>query len=251
MADLKFSVEEEDLLIHLIEEKRCLYDPECESYKDCFIRDNIWSAIAKQLHKTDEECRKRWKHIRDAYNRFKRKRRSGTGTRTKNSKWNFYKRLGFLEKIPLDINIEGVVNDNSDSEQVSSPSLSGLSKSTAGPDQQIENDDDQASIDNSSSIVATPLPSATEEPHLAQRKKRKFDELLQIMKTREENRVNLVKELSQRREESDDDDYTFSNHIRTVLKKLPPRLKIQARKDIFVTLARYETLVLDIKEEMV
>ncbi|XP_021932262.1 transcription factor Adf-1-like [Zootermopsis nevadensis] len=101
MAEIKFTGDQDEQLVKIVAENRLLFDPEVESYKDGNIRDNVWKAIAGKLNKSDGDCKKRWKYIRDSYNRFKRKRNMSTGSASppKNSKWDFFKRLQFLELV--------------------------------------------------------------------------------------------------------------------------------------------------------
>ncbi|KAL1514386.1 hypothetical protein ABEB36_003653 [Hypothenemus hampei] len=212
MTDKKFSVEEDNLLTDLVEENRPLYNPQNESYKDMRIRDNIWSDIGEKLQKTDEECKKRWKYIRDSYNRYKRKRKciTGSASKSKTSKWDFFERLRFLERVPIERNTE-------------------------------------------SSIKFRNLHLREPDPHVRRTSRRtikKHDELLQFMKKREESRQKLIKDLSQTNNQDIDDDVTtFANHVKSVLTKLSPRLKLDAKNEIFATLSKYEKLHLDIQEE--
>lgn len=51
---------------------------------------------------TGNECKKRWKYIRDSYNRCKRKNKLPTGSSasSKTTKWMLFERLHFLDNIP-------------------------------------------------------------------------------------------------------------------------------------------------------
>ncbi|KAL1490059.1 hypothetical protein ABEB36_012803 [Hypothenemus hampei] len=223
MTDKKFSVEEDNLLTDLVEENRPLYNPQNESYKDMRIRDNIWSDIGEKLQKTDEECKKRWKYIRDSYNRYKRKRKciTGSASKSKTSKWDFFERLRFLERVPIERNTESSI-------------------------QQINDKEDSQPL----SEVPQPPPSRARSTRPSRRTIKHHDELLQFMKEREESRQKLIKGLSQTNNQDIDDDVTtFANHVKSVLTKLSPRLKLDAKNEIFATLSKYEKLHLDIQEE--
>lgn len=82
---------------------------------------------------TDLECRKKWKLVRDSYNRCKRKQRRLTSSATpaKNSKWQFFDHLRFLDEAPsqrrsssdilekgnLDLPLEVINSGNEDEEK--------------------------------------------------------------------------------------------------------------------------------------
>ncbi|KAF5283967.1 hypothetical protein FQR65_LT13659 [Abscondita terminalis] len=97
-----FSHEDCEKLIELIRQHPPIYNAQLDSYRDENLKDNIWTSIAESINKTGLECRKKWKLIRDSYNRYKRKQKHSTGSAAppKNSKWQFYDRLRFLENIP-------------------------------------------------------------------------------------------------------------------------------------------------------
>ncbi|KAL1492918.1 hypothetical protein ABEB36_011084 [Hypothenemus hampei] len=248
MTDKKFSVEEDNLLTDLVEENRPLYDPQNESYKDMRIRDNIWSDIGEKLQKTDEECKKRWKYIRDSYNRYKRKRKciTGSASKSKTSKWDFFERLRFLERVPIERNTESSIVTNSDSNSSMSCSTSLSQPSTSAFEQQINDKEDSQPL----SEVRQPPPSRARSTRPSRRTIKHHDELLQFMKEREESRQKLIKDLSQTNNQDIDDDVTtFANHVKSVLTKLSPQLKLDAKNEIFATLSKYEKLHLDIQEE--
>ncbi|XP_056633554.1 transcription factor Adf-1-like [Diorhabda sublineata] len=99
---MSFSDEDCENLIELIRQHPPLYNAQLDSYRDENLKNNIWKSIAESINKTDSECRKKWKLIRDSYNRYKRKQKQSTGfaAPAKNSKWQFYERLRFLENTP-------------------------------------------------------------------------------------------------------------------------------------------------------
>ncbi|KAF9405768.1 hypothetical protein HW555_013628, partial [Spodoptera exigua] len=99
-----FSSHEDEILIELVSKNAPLFDTRLQAYKDNTVRDNIWEEIGKLMNKTSNDCKKRWKYIRDSYNRCKRKNKLPTGSSAslKTTKWMLYERLRFLEKIPTE-----------------------------------------------------------------------------------------------------------------------------------------------------
>ncbi|KAJ8728597.1 hypothetical protein PYW07_006293 [Mythimna separata] len=96
--------------------------------------DNDW--------KKDSECRKKWKLIRDSYNRYKRKQKSSTGSAApaKNSKWQFYERLRFLENTP--------------SERQSSTSVDQEQQSSTSVVQEVTNTSSEVGHEDTPSVAA-------------------------------------------------------------------------------------------------
>ncbi|XP_050353180.1 uncharacterized protein LOC126775353 [Nymphalis io] len=91
-----WTTEEDEKLIELVQPHGHLYcwlDP---SRKNILIRERTWQEIAKELFKPVEECRKRWRGLRDGYTRNKR-----MGAIHK-SKVPIFEKLQFLDSMPLD-----------------------------------------------------------------------------------------------------------------------------------------------------
>lgn len=89
----KFTREEEITLIEFVSMHKCLYDSTHKDYKDSVIKENVWKVIAFQMDgKTTEDCKKRWRSIRDTYKRLKKN--------SKPIKWPLWNHLLFLGDIP-------------------------------------------------------------------------------------------------------------------------------------------------------
>ncbi|XP_046963721.1 uncharacterized protein LOC124532724 [Vanessa cardui] len=91
-----WTTEEDEKLIELVQPHGHLYcwlDP---SRKNILTRERTWQEIAKELFKPVEECKKRWRGLRDGYTRNKR-----MGAIHK-SKVPIFEKLQFLDSMPLD-----------------------------------------------------------------------------------------------------------------------------------------------------
>ncbi|CAH0713655.1 unnamed protein product, partial [Brenthis ino] len=91
-----WTTEEEEKLIQLVQPHTHLYywlDP---SRKNILTRERTWQEIANELFKPVEECKKRWRGLRDGYTRNKR-----MGAVHK-SKVPIFEKLQFLDSMPLD-----------------------------------------------------------------------------------------------------------------------------------------------------
>lgn len=76
---------------------------------------------------TGNDCKKRWKYIRDSYNRCKRKNKLPTGSSAslKTTKWMLYERLDFLEKIPTErASVATVEAEDTEGEETSTTGIS-------------------------------------------------------------------------------------------------------------------------------
>lgn len=182
---------------------------------------------------SDGDCKKRWKYIRDSYNRFKRKRKMATGSSAppKNSKWEFFKRLQFLELVATERPTASNIDlDSEVPSTLNSPAYAQF---------QTENSD---GCPNEGSQSPKPPPPR-------RRRIKTNDGILDYLMKRDESRQMTMKQLSANTYTDIDDEITsFGNHMMAVLRKLHPRLKIQAKNDIYYTLNKYEMIQMDLQE---
>ncbi|XP_068623511.1 transcription factor Adf-1-like [Battus philenor] len=91
-----WSTEEEERLVELVQPQSCLYNYFDPSRKNILTRESTWQEIARALSKPVEECKKRWRGLRDG---FMRSIRLGTIHKTKA---NIFEKLQFLAETSLD-----------------------------------------------------------------------------------------------------------------------------------------------------
>ncbi|XP_054266996.1 uncharacterized protein LOC128989152 [Macrosteles quadrilineatus] len=100
MESKVFTSEQDDALIDLVRENPVIFDLSQKNYKDVLVKKNVWKKISTELGKNEEDCRTRWKTIRDTYrrnmNRLKEKTKTGSPAFQKSKYIN--KNLNFLEK---------------------------------------------------------------------------------------------------------------------------------------------------------
>ncbi|XP_039276093.1 transcription factor Adf-1-like [Nilaparvata lugens] len=253
---MSFSDEDCENLIELIRQHPPLYNAQLDSYRDEHLKDNIWKSIAESINKTDSECRKKWKLIRDSYNRYKRKQKQSTGSAApaKNSKWQFYERLRFLENTPS----ERQSCTSVEQEQQSSASVE---KEVTNTSPGVEHEDtphEAADTSVHNSTLNTPsneLPgtskSTQERSNIplsnisekstaknTKRKRQKEDEFIKFMKDRQENRNRQLELLKS--QDPVDDISTFTKHIEMMLRKLSPHSRAMAKTEIFNIVSKYE-----------
>lgn len=117
---LRFSLEEDEILINEMGKHPCLFDAKNKLYKDQVVRDNTWVLIAEIVGKTGkyitsnnienrvnfiftclvEECKTRWKSLKDVYWKQQKEIKQGTGSAVRETKkWEHMDSLAFLENI--------------------------------------------------------------------------------------------------------------------------------------------------------
>ncbi|XP_060868458.1 uncharacterized protein LOC132943462 [Metopolophium dirhodum] len=99
-SKVTFTFEEDSLLADYVSRHPCLYDLQHNAYKDIHIKENVWKEIATRLKKSVDDCKKRFKNMKDTYNKKRRSRKMGTGSAAKDkpSKWMLEDMLSFLDK---------------------------------------------------------------------------------------------------------------------------------------------------------
>lgn len=202
------------------------------------------------------DCKKRWKYIRDSYNRCKRKNKLPTGSSAalKSTKWMLFERLRFLEKIPTErASVATVQNENNIDEESGdgfdttgtselrrrSGELSGEERSgetsneernkpgscgagTSGTKRNEERREERSG--ETSNEGASRVGIGTAET--SGRKKKKtchpdnnihITSLLQYWKERDKERQNQIKTLTEEEETADRDGInSFCSHIGTI-----------------------------------
>ncbi|CAI6374329.1 unnamed protein product [Macrosiphum euphorbiae] len=98
-SKITFSSEDDKTLAELVGYHPCLYDLKHTLYKDQTVRENVWKQISNEVNKPVDDCKKRWKNIKDTYNKKRRGRKLGTGSATKEkpSKWILEDALSFID----------------------------------------------------------------------------------------------------------------------------------------------------------
>ncbi|XP_023938292.2 uncharacterized protein LOC112046057 [Bicyclus anynana] len=64
--------EEDEKLIELVEPHKHLYSSLDHSRKNIIARENTWQTISNEIFKPVDECKKRWRGLRDSFTRSKR-----------------------------------------------------------------------------------------------------------------------------------------------------------------------------------
>ncbi|CAH4030800.1 unnamed protein product [Pieris brassicae] len=196
--------------------------------------------------------------VKDSYNRYKRKQKQSIGSaRAKNSKWQFYERLRYLENTPS----ERQGRTSVEKEQQSSASVEKEVTNTS-PGVEYEDTPHEAAYTSVHNTPSKELPGTSKSTQVrsniplsnssekstvknTKRKRQKEDEFIKFMKDREENRHRQLESLKS--QESVDDISTFTKHIEMMLRKLSARSRVMAKTEIFNIVSKYE--IRDIEDQ--
>ncbi|CAH1106944.1 unnamed protein product [Psylliodes chrysocephalus] len=99
MSKVLFTVTEDELLVELVAKHPALFDLAHSLYKDQVVKENAWKEIAEALSRSVYDCKKRWKNIKDTYNRRKKRgKTTGSSALPKHAKWALSDMLSFLDQ---------------------------------------------------------------------------------------------------------------------------------------------------------
>ncbi|XP_050304306.1 uncharacterized protein LOC126741885 isoform X2 [Anthonomus grandis grandis] len=201
---------------------------------------------------SDEECKKRWRNIRDSYFRYKRKYKLPTGSSAEQKvpKWILFNRLLFLDKVSRERlsttnknEGETEMTDNVDEVEQTNSQLSS---------QNAENVGIIAAAATTRTSSADAVSLSTTGTRRLNRKKGKpdssNDEIIKLLKKREEQRQETFRGMFQQSQASTDGPLpSFCEHIKSVLESLSPSLQVEAKRDIYNTISKYELLAVQSK----
>lgn len=210
-----------------------------------------------------DSCKKHWKNIRDAYTRYKRNNKFSYGSSAQlpkkpRSKWVSYSLMSFLDSSShhrhVTTNIESL-EDNTNTAEESPGTQDTLSMDFC---QTRFDHDTQNPLESDEDMVDDPLSREVTIPRNMQRSKhtthvkktikrrRRVDNearLLGYFRKRDESHSVLLKNIIEPKETDELD--SFATHIKKVLTKLPPVLKIRAKQEMFDVLTRYEIMAVE------
>uniref|UniRef100_A0A6P7GZ60 Uncharacterized protein LOC114344069 isoform X2 n=1 Tax=Diabrotica virgifera virgifera TaxID=50390 RepID=A0A6P7GZ60_DIAVI len=105
----------DEKLIELVRQNNALYDFENKKYCDSSFKDNIWSAIAKELDATGSACKARWYQLRDQWRKSKKNKTTKSGQASQQTKkWRYAVEMSFLEPYVRQRDTVSNIEDSSD-----------------------------------------------------------------------------------------------------------------------------------------
>ncbi|XP_076028763.1 uncharacterized protein LOC143017775 [Oratosquilla oratoria] len=245
----KFSDEQDEILVEEVSKQPSLWQLSHPTYKDQRVRDTVWAEVADKVGRTVHDCKKRWRNIKDTYDRKKIKIIvSAPPPMKKGKKWALEEKLSFLQ---------------------SADELRGCFSSVTATKEEFVDDPEQVVIepllpdDTSSrhSEQSIPTPSASSIPLPPQTSSQQSSTRTQeatsnISRTnhREKDVANLEMRIAERNEiiknllsaeQNLDEIDLFFQSIAKSVKKLPPHLQHRAKVETLTTIGKLEVEMLN------
>ncbi|RVE41664.1 hypothetical protein evm_013687 [Chilo suppressalis] len=224
---MSLTVAEEAKLIKLVSKHPILYDTKHADHRNSFIREETWKIIEQKLGKSNETLKKKWKLIRDTYQRYKRNTMSKTGYKTTKKFRKRYQMLSFLDDKAGGLNTP----ESSFESQRNLPEK----------EMKVEDDSSDDNYDQKSSNHSDFSDENSERERTPEKKLKRSmndEEFFKYWQERFPNRENELKRIINKNE--DDDVDLFCRHIEKVLRSLPPVYKAKAKKEIGILVSDYE-----------
>lgn len=217
-----------------------------------FCNTHLFLNSNSTLNFAGEDCKKKWKFIRDGYNRFKKKHKIGIGSAApKNSKNKRHQQLSFLDSVSHHrsggSNIPASpqeLTDNVETFHLGFEEQEGSTNVNFSDNNENQNGDEATEVNKTRETVKDKPGKQMKKVKRLQRHRE--DYILKMWKQRDENKQTLFKTIVNRKD--DDVDY-FCSHIAEVLRNLPPVEKAEAKKHLSAVLSDYEIMAAKKKSE--
>ncbi|XP_017301048.1 transcription factor Adf-1 isoform X3 [Diaphorina citri] len=247
----RFSSDEDDRLIDFVMQHKILYDLKDPEFKNTLKKDLTWKEAGKVLNKEGGECKKRWKSIRDHYNRGKKEEKRSTGKAAKKKRAVYWEKLQFLNTVEKERNSYTNIHTQTSNEE-SAPS------EHTGIEEEEDIDEDDPPIQASEHSAFHPL-SQTEtsppSPHSrglafktpASKTIKERGAVPKYLQERKEDKVHLKRgpeELARQPlpQEKDHEIDLFFKTMAATVKKLPTDLATKTKANVFNFVTAMELL---------
>lgn len=178
----------------------------------------------------DEDCKKKWKAIRDGYHRFKKKQKGCTWTSgPKNTKDKRHILLRFLDDIPQhriegsNLSLSLQLSDDEDSIRETEEEQQGF----------------RVAIPTSSTDQTYPVVCEVVKARKKIISKQPNRQFMKLMRQRKEQRNTSFQTITKKKV---DDVDLFCGHLAEVLRNLPPVEKAKAKQHLNNVLSKYEIM---------
>ncbi|XP_046389705.1 uncharacterized protein LOC124158590 [Ischnura elegans] len=229
---LNFSSEEDEKLTEKVRDHPALYDLHHPLYRDIRVKDNIWKEIAEYVRRPVTDCKKRWKNIKDTYDRRKRAR-SPTGSAAapdmKRKKWQLKEKLSFLQSTEAPRKTISNEKDTADVEITSEREVSEPQPECEQIEGICESGESGSSVNSADRVNVGGANKV---------KKSAKDNFLMHLKERDHERKTIIESLLA--EEEDEVDLFFKSIAKTV-KKLSPDFITQIKLQTLTLVSNFET----------
>ncbi|CAJ1074288.1 uncharacterized protein LOC125905717 [Xyrichtys novacula] len=88
---------DDEKLVYEVEKYKELYNPQNRYYKDMTKREIIWEAVGAALGASPDDCKRRWKQLRDAYVKHKGKKTASGSAGGSQKEWRLAYLFSFID----------------------------------------------------------------------------------------------------------------------------------------------------------
>ncbi|CAI6355788.1 unnamed protein product [Macrosiphum euphorbiae] len=198
MSKVLFTVIEDEKLVEMVAKFNCLYDLGCKLYKNQTIKDNAWKEVAEQVKRSVEDCKKRWRNIKDTYHkRVKKGMGTGSSALSKPKNWPLADMLTFLGK--ADYKRDSISNIECGEEGGDDDSSTEINNDLQVPEE--INNQSICSIGENSNEDPTLQNSKLQKSQKSKRQKYN-EKVIQLLEDRRIERNEIMKNIAQNREDA-------------------------------------------------
>ncbi|KAL5236617.1 hypothetical protein ACI65C_004027 [Semiaphis heraclei] len=240
MESKLFTPENDELLIALVRDHPVLYKLKDKNYRDNNIKDNVWKEISFSIGKSANDCKTRWRTIRDSYKKTLKKMKMGTGSAAKNkSKYND-DALSFLNEQEEERRTKSSIMIEKHIENTASLDCSEITVSDSAhqtenynsemyiePTSETSINEYDNNLNNTSNVVPNEIFKNDNEK---QKKGGNKERLLQEIRQGREERLKMFKEIKQQSENHPIQIF-FKSMASTVM-TFSPELVVEARNRV-------------------
>ncbi|XP_026820590.1 uncharacterized protein LOC113559163 [Rhopalosiphum maidis] len=234
-----FAITDDELLVEEVSKNRVLYDSSHEKHKDVNFKDVIWNNISSVVGQCAEDCKKRWRNIRDTYMRHKKKLGTGSSALAK-KKWFLADSLTFLNNVEYERNTTTNINA---SDTTTNDTTTNVNTNDSFMDFLSEESSELFDEDNTTE-KSTKEPNFKEFQKPNKKFKSKYNK--KDFSKHQSERTVIIQNLHKQNETilnkvtNNDETDLFFQSIAAMVKKLPPRGISEARLQILKTISELE-----------
>ncbi|XP_069698200.1 transcription factor Adf-1-like [Periplaneta americana] len=218
-AKVLFTVLEDEKLVEVVSKFPCIFDVASPVYKDQTVKDIAWKEIAEFVERSEHDCKKRWRNIKDTYQKRKKKGKgTGASVSSKGKKWLLEDMLTFLDK---EIHKRESIS-NTQCDDTSSQENDILTIEDTATEDAPALSTSQITSDTSTQNVGRTMNSLRPPS----KRQRLHEKTIGLLEDRRIERNNIIDSLNQN---YDDDVDLFFKSIAMSVKKLPPNLIHEAK----------------------
>ncbi|XP_008179309.1 uncharacterized protein LOC103308156 [Acyrthosiphon pisum] len=157
MESKSFNSVDDEKLIECVRNYTVLYKLSDKNYKDNSVKENAWKVISHFVGKNVNDCKTRWRTVRDSYKKNMKKRKLGTGSAAPTkSKYNDDV-LSFLNNIEDERRTKSNIDYNENLNYSEVMENESFNQTAESEENCFSNNSGQVSLETDNSIVDQPL----------------------------------------------------------------------------------------------